>query len=29
MILGRGCLVFTPPSMAMPKVEEHFGTWIV
>ena len=29
MILGRGCFVLAPPSMAMPKVEEHLGTWIV
>jgi hypothetical protein len=29
MILGKGCFVLAPPSMAMPNVEEHFGTWIV
>ena len=29
MILGRGCFVFAPPSMAIPNVDEHLGTWIV
>ena len=28
MILGKGCCVLVPPSIAIPREEQHFGIWI-